>query len=87
MTDNVSRQTDGDGLRLQGHSLLGWALRRTLIGVAILTVTISAAAWLLYAAIDQEAEASGIAARTPAEIVAPAPANPPPPGLRLETNR
>lgn len=43
--------------RVQAPTLL-WAVRRALIGIAILTVVVSAAAWLLYASLDQEAEAS-----------------------------
>ena len=38
---------------------LGWALRRTLLGIVILFVTIAAAACLLYASIDPDEESAG----------------------------
>lgn len=44
-------------LRVNGQSPLGWALRRALLGLAILAVSIGGAAWLLYAAIDPDVEA------------------------------
>lgn len=45
-------------LLVNGRSPWSWALRRALAGVAILAVSIGGAAWLLYATIDQDAEAS-----------------------------
>jgi hypothetical protein len=36
---------------------LGWALRRTLLAILILTVSVAGAACLLYASIDPEEEA------------------------------
>lgn len=44
---------------------LAWALRRTLLGIVILTVTISCAAWLLYASIDPDVEAAPAARAQP----------------------
>jgi len=38
---------------------LGWALRRALLGIAILTVVVAGAAWLLYSSIDPVQEAQG----------------------------
>ena len=45
-------------LLVNGRSPWVWALRRTAAGILILAVTVGGAAWLLYATIDQEAEAS-----------------------------
>jgi hypothetical protein len=39
-----------------GVPTLGWALRRALLAVLILFVTIACAAWLLYASIDPAEE-------------------------------
>lgn len=39
---------------------IGWALRRALLGIAILFVVISTAAWLLYASIDPALEAQNL---------------------------
>ncbi len=33
---------------------LGWALKRTILGIVILTVVIGGAAWLTYATIDPD---------------------------------
>jgi len=44
--------------RVQAPTLT-WAVRRALLGILILAVVVSGAAWLLYASLDQEAEASG----------------------------
>lgn len=46
----------------QPRSALGWALRRALLGILILTVFMGGAAWLLYNSIDpvQEAQAADI---------------------------
>ncbi len=47
---------------------LGWVLKRSAIGIAILTVAISAMAWLTYASIDPQLDAQTIEgeATTPA---------------------
>ena len=58
MSMTNSSQAASGGVRVKGYSPWVWALRRTIIGIVILTVTIGAAAWLLNAAIDQDAEAS-----------------------------
>jgi hypothetical protein len=39
---------------------LGWVLKRSAIGIAILTIAISAMAWLTYASIDQQLDAQTI---------------------------
>jgi hypothetical protein len=39
---------------------LGWVLKRSAIGIAILTVAISAMAWLTYASIDPQLDAQTI---------------------------
>lgn len=38
----------------QHGATLGWALRRAALGMAILTVTVSALAWLMYATIEPD---------------------------------
>lgn len=45
-------------LLVNGRSPWAWAARRAIAGILILAVTVGGAAWLLYATIDQEAEAS-----------------------------
>jgi hypothetical protein len=45
---------------------LGWALRRAMLALLILSVTVATAAWLLYASIDPSEEAMP-AAKTPVE--------------------
>jgi hypothetical protein len=42
---------------LGGRSVAAWAVRRSLIGLAILTVVVAGSAWLLHASIDPAAEA------------------------------
>ena len=39
---------------------LGWVLKRSAIGIAILTIAISAMAWLTYASIDPQLDAQTI---------------------------
>ena len=53
-----SQPAGGKALLVNGRSPWIWALRRALAGILILAVTVGGAAWLLYATIDQEAEAS-----------------------------
>lgn len=50
MTIDVSHERSAPAHR----ATLGWAVRRALIGLVILTVVVSGAAWLLYAAIEAE---------------------------------
>lgn len=38
---------------------MGWALRRTALGLLILLTTVMLAAWLLYASIDPDEAAAG----------------------------
>lgn len=61
-------------LRVEGEAVaplkvptLGWALRRTLLAILILTVSVSGAAWLLYASIDPDEE-NAPAAVSPAPL-------------------
>lgn len=53
---------------------LAWAVRRALLGIAIMTVSVAAGACLLYFTIDPEAEAraEGDAARKPVAAALPA---------------
>ncbi len=53
-----SQPANGKSLLVNGRSPWVWALRRAVAGILILVVTVGGAAWLLYATIDQEAEAS-----------------------------
>lgn len=62
-------------LLVKGRSPWVWALQRALAGVAILAITIGGAAWLLYATIDQEAEA-GTEARALRKTTIETPARP-----------
>jgi hypothetical protein len=39
----------------------GWALKRLALGIAILTLAVSALAWLTYASIDPEVESGASA--------------------------
>ena len=57
MTSFGSPPTATVPLRVKGRSPWVWALRRALLGITILVVSIGGAAWLLYAAIDPDAEA------------------------------
>jgi hypothetical protein len=56
MTTTPSRVEGGDVVAVRAPTL-GWALRRALLGLFILVVTVAAAASLLYASIDPEEEA------------------------------
>lgn len=56
-TTLISRPASG-GVRVKGLSPWVWALRRTLMGLAILAITVGGAAWLLYAAIDPDIDAN-----------------------------
>lgn len=46
---------------LGGRSVTAWALRRTMIGLTILTVVVAGSAWLLHASIDPAVENPGMA--------------------------
>ncbi len=73
----VSSQAPSAALRVKGRSPLEWAMRRASIGLAILVVTIAGAAWLLYAAIEPDADGNAdaqAALRKGAAVVA-TPAN------------
>jgi len=56
MTTAPSRVEADDVVALRAPTL-GWALRRTLLGIFILAVSVAGAACLLYASIDPEDEA------------------------------
>jgi len=58
MTTAPSRVEADDVVALRAPTL-GWALRRTLLGIFILAVSVAGAACLLYASIDPEDEAQG----------------------------
>lgn len=49
---------------------VGWALRRALLGILIMFVVISTAAWLLHASIDPALEADGARALAPVPATA-----------------
>ncbi len=55
MTTTPSRVEGGNVVAVQAPTL-AWALRRTLLGLFILFVFIAAAASLLYASIEEEAQ-------------------------------
>jgi hypothetical protein len=61
MTTTPSR-VEGEQLAVIRAPTLGWALRRTLLGLLILFVSVTGAACLLYASIDPEEE--GLATAT-----------------------
>ncbi len=56
MTTTPSRVETGHVVAVTAPTL-GWALRRALLGLFILAVSVTAAATLLYASIDPEIEA------------------------------
>jgi hypothetical protein len=56
MTTTQSRVEAGHVVAVTAPTL-GWALRRALLGLFILVVSVAAAASLLYASIDPEVEA------------------------------
>lgn len=70
-----SQPASGKTLLVNGRSPWVWALRRAVAGILILAVTVGGAAWLLYATIDQEAEA-GTEARALRKVTIEAPAGP-----------
>jgi hypothetical protein len=65
-TTTTPSRVEGDNVVALTVPTLRWALKRTLLAIVILTVSIGAAACLLYASIDPEAESP---AATPADAV------------------
>ena len=60
-TTTTPARVEGTNVVVLQAPTLQWALKRTLLGIVILFVTIAAAATLLYASIDPEEEsASGV---------------------------
>ncbi|AHB50380.1 hypothetical protein W911_15435 [Hyphomicrobium nitrativorans NL23] len=49
---------------------LGWFLKRTLVGIAILMVAMGSLAWLTYASIDPDLDASPATANMPLDAPA-----------------
>ena len=49
-------RVDGEVVAPLKVPTLGWALRRALLAILILTVSVTGAAWLLYASIDPDEE-------------------------------
>lgn len=49
----------------KSHATLGWALRRAILGLLILTAGVAGAACLLYFTIDRDAEARADSDSTP----------------------
>jgi hypothetical protein len=56
-TTTTPASVEGTNVVMLQAPTLQWALKRTLLGIVILFVTIAAAATLLYASIDPEEEA------------------------------
>jgi hypothetical protein len=65
-TTTAPARVEGTNVVVLQAPTLQWALKRTLLGIVILFVTIAAAATLLYASIDPEEEAHP-ASSTPAQ--------------------
>jgi hypothetical protein len=68
-TTTTPLRVEGDAVAPLKVPTLGWALRRALLGVFILSVSVTGAAWLLYASIDPDEE------NMPAEV-SPSPLDP-----------
>lgn len=86
-TTAPGRVEGADAVVLQAPTLQ-WALKRTLLGIVILFVTIAAAATLLYASIDPDQEQGSPAlslpsASDPAYSGSPAPQNATPVARRV----
>ncbi|WP_439541063.1 hypothetical protein [Hyphomicrobium sp.] len=71
--------TGGDAQVVQGLPVhparqvtLGWFLRRSLLGIAILLVAMGGLAWLTYASIDPTLDAEAASAPANADVAAPA---------------
>jgi hypothetical protein len=63
MSTTAPASVEGNDVVALRASTLQWALKRTLLGLVILFVTVAAAATLLYASIDPvEEAASGLSA-------------------------
>ena len=78
-TTTAPARVEGTNVVVLQAPTLQWALKRTLLGILILTVTIAAAASLLYASIDPEEESrpafSAPAGSDPAYSSTPRPAH------------
>jgi hypothetical protein len=78
-TTTAPARVEGTNVVVLQAPTLQWALKRTLLGIVILFVTIAAAATLLYASIDAEEEAhpafSAPAQADPAYSSLPTPAH------------
>jgi len=57
-TTTAPASVEGSNVVVLQASVLQWALKRTLLGIVILFVTVTAAATLLYASIDPVEEAA-----------------------------
>jgi len=64
-TTTTPPRVEGADIAVLQVPTLQWALKRTLLGIIILFVTIAAAATLLYASIDPEEERVAPSARDP----------------------
>lgn len=58
MTISAGSDVAYDGVISSNRLTLGWALRRALLGIAILFVFVGGLAWLLHTTIEPTAEAS-----------------------------
>ncbi|MEI9899356.1 MAG: hypothetical protein WDN31_03635 [Hyphomicrobium sp.] len=65
-TTTTPGRVEGTSAAMLQRPTLQWALKRTLLGIVILFVTIATAATLLYASIDPEQEQGGPAFSAPA---------------------
>ena len=64
-TTTTPERVEGTSAVVLRTPTLQWALKRTLLGIVILFVTIAAAATLLYASIDPDEEQGGPAYTAP----------------------
>lgn len=55
-TTTTPSRVEGETVATLRAPTLGWALKRTLLAILILSVSIAASAWLFYASIDPEEE-------------------------------
>jgi hypothetical protein len=72
-TTTTPLRVEGDAVAPLNVPTLGWALRRALLALLILTITIAGAAWLLYASIDPNEEAAAALIAPAQAAQAPAP--------------
>lgn len=66
-TATTPSRVEGENVVTLNVPTLGWALRRTLLAILILTVSIGSAACLLYASIDPEEEAPAFTSPAPGD--------------------